>query len=127
MDRREPADYVQLFIGALFALIGEAILSFGFFFAPGWANGWPGGLTIYQVWSTWLTLVLFAMLMTFGLGVVSLACILLCLVPTGQRCAGMALAIGMAIWAVISAVICSHAFSVIYASTFEMWPNGYPG
>ena len=47
-----------VFAGAL------PVLSFPFAFAPGWANGWPGGLTVQEVWSAGMTaivtLVLFA-------------------------------------------------------------------
>ena len=61
--------YGGLCLLALLALGAEVVASFPFFFAPGWANGWPGGLTIYLVWSAWLTVTLFVMLMTCGIGV----------------------------------------------------------
>jgi hypothetical protein len=63
------ASYGPLFAWALFAIGTEILFSFPFFFAPGWANGWPGGLTIYLVWSTWLTATLFIMLMTCGIAI----------------------------------------------------------
>ncbi len=31
----------------------------------------------------------------------------------------------MVIWAILSVATCLWAFSEIYASTLEMWPNGY--
>ena len=69
---QSPSDYGRLCLAALGNIVLEVLVSFPFFFAPGWANGWPGGLTIYQVWSTWLTLTLFVMLTTFGVAVGSL-------------------------------------------------------
>jgi len=127
MSSREPADYGRLCSSALGALVLEVVGSFPFYFAPGWANGWPGGLTIYKVWSTWLTLTLFVMLMTFGVAVGSLVSLLCCLFPRGERYAGNLLGAWMVIWAVLSALTCAWAFRDIYASTLEMWPNGYPG
>jgi hypothetical protein len=102
-------------------------MSFPFFFAPGWANGWPGGLTIYRVWSTWLTITLFVMLMTVGIGAGSLISLLACISPRGRPHAGKVLSTWMVIWAMLCVAFCAWAFSEIYASTLEMWPNGYPG
>jgi hypothetical protein len=122
-----PANYRQLFVLSCAAVGAEAGASFPFFFAPGWANGWPCGLTIYRVWSTWLSITLFVMLMTAGVGVASLISFLACIFPGGRRHAGKVLAILIAIWAILSVTTCSWVFSEIYASTLEMWPNGYPG
>ena len=108
------------------ALLGEAVVSFPFFFAPGWANGWPGGLTIYQVWSTWLIVVLFLMLMTVGVGVGSFVSLLANVFPAVRRHSGSVFGILMAVWSILSVATCSFAFMEIYASTLEMWPNGYP-
>jgi hypothetical protein len=112
---------------ASLALGAELVGSFGFFFAPGWANGWPGGLTIYQVWSTWLTLTVFMFLMTLGVGVGALVGLLCCIVPRGRRHAGTVFRAWIVIWAILSVVTCMWASRGIYASTLEMWPNGYPG
>jgi hypothetical protein len=122
-----PAKYGLLFVVSCSALLAEAVLSFPFYFAPGWANGWPGGLTIYRVWSTWLTITLFVMLMTAGVGVASLISLLACIFPGGSRHSSKVLTILIAIWAILSVTTCSWAFSAIYSSTPEMWPNGYPG
>ena len=95
--------------------------------SPGWANGWPGGLTIYAVWSTWLTVTLFLMLMTVGVGVGSLVSLLANVFPGVRRHTGTVFGILMVVWSIISVGTCSFAFREIYASTLEMWPNGYPG
>ncbi len=103
---------------------GEALGTFGFFFAPGWANGWPG-LTIYQVWSTWLTITLFIMLMTIGVAVGCLIGILAGIFPVTRRCSGSVFGIWMVFWAILSVTTSFWAYRGIYASTLEMWPNGY--
>jgi hypothetical protein len=121
-----PASYGQLFVLACLALVVEAVGSFPLYFAPGWANGWPGGLTIYHVWSTWLTITFFIMLMTIGCGAGSLISLLSCAFPGGRRYAGYTLAGWLFFWTGLSLATCSWAFREIYASTLEMWPNGYP-
>src|SRR4051794_17453738 len=98
------ANYRLLLFLACLALPAEAVVNFPFFFAPGWANGWPGGLTIYQVWSTWLSITLFVMLMTFGLGLGSLISLLFCIFPRGRRHAANALGTWISFWAILSAV-----------------------
>jgi hypothetical protein len=123
----EPVDYGKLFAGALLALGFECVASFPFFFAPGWANGWPGGFTIYEVWSTWLTVTLFVMLITSGVGLGSLVSLFCCVVPRGRRHASVVFSIWTGVWTLLSATACALAFRGIYASTLEMWPNGYPG
>ena len=105
-----PGTFGAIFSHAFLGLGAEVVARFPFFFAPGWANGWPGGLTIYRVWSTWLTVTLFVMLMMCGIGVGSLISLLLCGFPSGRRSAGTALATWIAFWAVLSLVACLRAF-----------------
>jgi hypothetical protein len=122
-----PKTSGAIFFLTFLGLGAEVVVSFPFFFAPGWANGWPGGLSIYRVWSTWFTVTLFVMLMTCGIGAGSLISLLLCGFPSGRRSAATALATWIAFWAVLSLLACLRAFPEIYASTLEMWPHGYPG
>jgi hypothetical protein len=122
-----PAGYSLLLLRACLALGFEALGTFGFFFAPGWANGWPGGLTIYQVWSAWLTVTFFVMLITVGVGVGCLISLLACVFPVARRHSGYVFGTWMVLWAVLSVATSSWAYAKIYASTLEMWPNGYPG
>jgi hypothetical protein len=121
------ANCARLFAIACLVLVAEAVVSFPFFFAPGWANGWPGGLTIYQIWSTWLTITLFFMVMTAGIGVGALISLLACTFSLGRRHSGDVLGVWMIIWTALSLAASFWAFTAIYASTLEMWPNGYPG
>jgi hypothetical protein len=126
--RHPPAAFYRgLFRGALLALGIEIVSSFPLYFAPGWANGWPGGFTIYQVWSTWLTATLFIMLMTSGIAIGSLICLLISVLSGGRRYARVTLVIWIGLWVFLSAVACLRIFPEVYASTREMWPNGYPG
>ena len=126
--RHPPATFYRgLFRGALLALGIEIAGSFPFFFAPGWANGWPGGLTIHRVWSTWLTATLVIMMMTSGIAIGSLICRLIGALPGGRRYAGVALLVWIGLWGLLSAVACLWIFPEVYASTREMWRDGYPG
>jgi len=121
-----PANCARLFAIACLILVAEAVVSFPFFFAPGWANGWPGGLTIHRVWSTWLTITIFVMLVSAGLGLGSLISLVAGAFPLGRRNAREILGTWMVVWTVLCAGTCAWAFMQIYASTLEMWPNGYP-
>jgi hypothetical protein len=123
----DVASYGRLFAWALLALGAEILSGFPFFFAPGWANDWPGGLTIYRVWSTWLTATLFIMLMTSGIAIGSVICLPISALPGGRRYAGITLVVWIGLWSLLSVVVCLKAFPEVYASTLEMWPNGYPG
>jgi len=126
MPPLSPAKCATFFGSACLALFAEAVASFPFYFSPGWANGWPGGFTIYQVWSAWLTLTLFVMMMTIGVGAGSLVSLLACAFSLGRRHSANVLGVWLIIWTVLSLAACSRAFAAIYASTLEMWPTGYP-
>ncbi len=103
---------------------GEVFFGFGLAFNPGWANGWPFGLTIDSVWSTGMSFLFFLMLMTAAIGLGAIA---------GATCArfGVGLRRGRAVYAawlvcfgVLASVASLWAFKVIRASMLEMWPNG---
>ena len=57
-----------VFAGAL------PVMSFPFAFAPGWANGWPGGLTVHEVWSAGMAAVVFLTLFAAAGGVGAAVC-----------------------------------------------------
>jgi hypothetical protein len=125
--RRTPgATYAGLSLIALLCLGSEFILAFPLFFAPGWANGWPGGLTIYQVWSTGMTIAVFVILATLGIALGSLLGFLLCIVAGGRLPVRILLWIWVATWSALSALVCVWVYREIYASALAMWPNGYP-
>jgi hypothetical protein len=119
--------FARLVFGALAALGAELYVGFALGFAPGWANGWPGGLSIYRVWSAGMTAILLMMQMTIGLCIGALIGLLLCRSPAGRRFAGLVFGIWLLTCTALTMLTCSWVYREIYASTLEMWPNGYPG
>ncbi len=120
-----PKAWLEIAGWSLLALASEVFVSFGFAFNPGWANAWPFGFTIYNVWSTGMSIVFFLLLVTAAVGTGAV---------TGAVCShfGVGLRHGRAVfagWLVCSCVLALMAsiwaFREIYASTLEMWPNGY--
>jgi hypothetical protein len=115
----------MLALGALAALGAEFYVGFALGFAPGWANGWPGGLSIYRVWSAGITAVLFAIMVTGGLGLGALICLLLCRFPKGRRHTWLVFTIWLMACTALAMLNCSWCYREVYASALEMWPNGY--
>jgi hypothetical protein len=122
--RLSPPEYVAIISGAAAGVAVEGLMAFSFFFAPGWANGWPGGLTIYVVWSAFMTMVFAAMGMTVGVGMGAFASLLLHAALGGRRAQRLFL-IRVAIWALLVAIGCPWVYRQIHESTLAMWPNGY--
>jgi hypothetical protein len=115
-----------ILLGSLGTGVLECGLGFSLFFAPGWANGWPGGLSIHTVWSSVMTAFLLLFLMTLAVGVGA---------AVGSLCAwrGVGTRYGpwlYAAWLVASAAaaltLSCRIYKDIYASTLDMWPGGYP-
>jgi hypothetical protein len=115
-----------LALGAFVALPVEFVLGFPFLFAPGWANGWPGGLTIYAVWSAGMTAYLFVMMMTAGTAVGATVTFLVCLSSVDRRRVVYGFCVWQGIWTGLTIVTCTMAYRYIYALTLKEWPNGYP-
>jgi hypothetical protein len=101
-------------------------MAFPFFFAPGWANGWPGGFTIYVVWPAFMTAVFAVMGMTVGIGIGAFVGLLLGAALGEPRTQRLFL-IWVVTWALLVAIGSPWVYREIYGSTLEMWPNGYPG
>ncbi len=123
--RLSSADYVATMLGAVAGLVVEGLMAVPFFFAPGWANGWPGGLTIHVVWSAFMTAVLAVMALTVGVGTGAFAGLLLYDGPGGRRAQRLFL-VWVAVWAFLVVIGCPWLYREFYGSTLEMWPNGYP-
>jgi hypothetical protein len=117
-----------IFLGACLACVGEIWFGFGLWFAPGWANGWPGGLSIHTVWSGGMAALLFLMLLTLAVGA---GAVIGSLCTTSERVPRRGLllyAAWLAAGAALALMLSCWAFKAIYASTLAMWPNGYnPG
>jgi hypothetical protein len=64
-----PKVWLAIARAALMALLSGLFLGFGLAFNPVWANGWPFGLSIYAVWSTWMSLVFFLLLFTTAVAI----------------------------------------------------------
>jgi hypothetical protein len=120
-----PRVWLAIAQRSLLALACEVFFGFGFAFNPGWANGWPFGLTIYSVWSTGMSVLFSLLLITASVGLGAI---------TGAVCSSFGIGIrsGRAVYAVWLACNCAPAlagglwaFRRIYASTLQMWPNGY--
>jgi len=108
------------------ALAGELFVGCGFAFNPGWANGWPFGLTIHSVWSAGMSFLLFLILMTAAAGIGAIVGATYSCFGVGFR-HGRAVYVGWLVCCCVLALAASlWAFREIYASTLEMWPNGYP-
>jgi hypothetical protein len=125
MDQPSRGIYAAGFFVALLAFCSEVVCSVPLLFAPGWANGWPGGLTIHQVFSTGMTLVMFVMLMTIGIGAGCGVGFEVCCFRRGRRYAGRVVAVWVVVWAVLTVAACAWGYRQIYASAVEMWPRGY--
>jgi hypothetical protein len=80
----------MLALVAVVSLGYELMAGFALGFAPGRANGWPGGLSIHRVWSAGMTTLFFVIQMTAGVGLGALIGLRLCRWSAGHRFAGMA-------------------------------------
>jgi hypothetical protein len=127
MRSLNAANYGMVALAASGAFGAELVFGFQFWFAPGWANGWPGGFTIYRVWSAGMTAYLFIALMTAGIGSGALIALLLSHFSPVRRRAALAFCAWLVLWTGLTAFTCAIAYCEIYASTLQMWPNGYPG
>ena len=113
---------------SLMALGVEAFVGFGFAFNPGWANGWPLGFTIYSVWSAGMSFLFFLLLSTTAVGMGAATMAACSYFGIGHRHGRAAYAVWLACSFVLALVASLWVFSEIYATTLEMWPNGYnPG
>lgn len=121
-DRVNPFKWWRL---TLPALLLEAWLGFALWFAPGWANGWPFGLTIHTVWSAGMAAIASVMLMTLAAGVGAAACSLLLRHDVEPRHLRRAYRAWLVVWSVAVAIVGILAYRDMYAETLDMWPGGY--
>jgi hypothetical protein len=108
-----------LFLCSLLAVPVGAHLGFGLWFAPGWANGWPG-LPQRVIWPAGLTVVGFLSVLFPLLGLGMLLCSWLC---GNKRQAAR--------WTTGTWVSCAVAFALLvswwvyvamHATAEELWP-----
>lgn len=120
-----PKAWLAIAGWSLLVLEGEGFLGLVLAFSPGWANGWPFRLTIHPVWSTGMSVLLFLLLVTAGVGIGAVACAGCQRFGIGPRRARVLYMIWLACSAILAALASHWAFGVIHASTREMWPDGY--
>jgi hypothetical protein len=125
MQSLQAKTYGMAALGALVMLGAELQVGVQLWFAPGWANGWPGGLSIHRVWSTGMTVIFFVIQMTIGIGLGALIGLFLCRSSPGRRFAGWVFGVWLFTCIALTVLTCAWAYREIYASTLAMWPNGY--
>lgn len=109
---------------AFVAIAVEGFYGFGLWFAPGWANRWPGGLSIHVVWPAGMTAVAAAMLMTAAVGV-GAAVAAGYQSQSGEPPSRLAVRLWLAVATLLTALASAYIFMSLRAETLAMWPNGY--
>jgi hypothetical protein len=120
-----PKAWLSIARWSLLALAGELCAGFGLGFNPGWANRWPFGLTIYSVWSAAMSAVFCLLLITAAAGIGALAGAACSYFDVGLHHGRVVYAGWLACCGALALVAGLWAFREVYASTCEMWPNGY--
>ncbi len=120
-----PKSWLTIFGWSLLALGAEIFFGFGFAFSPGWAEGWPFGLSIYSVWSAGMSFVFFLVLMTASVGIGAMTGAACSNYGVGLRC-GRVVYAGWLMYSCFMALwVALWAFREIFASSLLMWPTGY--
>ena len=113
--------YGTIALGSLVALGPKLFVGFGLGFNPGWANGWPGGLAITEVWPAGMT----AILITGTIGLGALLGLLLSRLATARPYAGIVFLAWLMAGAILAILACISFYQSIHAEALEAWPNGY--
>jgi hypothetical protein len=114
--------YGAVALGAFLALGPELWITFGLWFAPGWANS--RGLTIQWVWPAGLTVCLCLLMITFGTGVGAALGFAMSL-SRQKHHAGSVVVVWRIFWAALKVLSCVLVYRDLHASAVEMFPNGY--
>ena len=102
----------------------EAFFGFGLWFAPGWANEWPGGLPIHLVWPVGMTAVATAILLTMAVGF-GAAVAASHQAESGAPLSGRAARLWVVVAVVSAAIVSPFVFGYFHTAALESWPNGY--
>jgi hypothetical protein len=108
---------------AVAALLVENILGWFLFFSPGWANGFPFGLSFQTVLSIGITGYILLMLMTAVTGVGAIVGFTCTLLRVGWERVGRG-----CIWlwfVVVFLCLSAGIFLLVYLSVWEAFPDGY--
>jgi hypothetical protein len=118
----QPKALYAVLLFSMSALPVEILAAFSLWFSPGWANGWPFGLSRHVVWSSGLALATFAILMTVAAGVGAAGCGLL--LGSQEKAAitwGM-FAAWLLVWMVPAALLCWVIGQELHAAAVQIWP-----
>lgn len=115
------SSWIVLALATLYTLAVEMFMGFGLWFAPGWANGWPGGLSFHVVWSAGMAGIVFLLVVTAAVAMGAV------FVASSDRTEANRRA--FVIWLIIAAIAGLLAswwiYGVCHAMTLRMFPNGY--
>jgi hypothetical protein len=115
MRSQPPESSGGLGLFAFIALVAEVFLGVLFYFAPSWANGLPGGLSIYQVWSAAMTTVKFAVLITIETLAGSLTSLTLCCIGGATKHARHVFCLWIAVLSVAPVTVSFWGYRKNYA------------
>jgi hypothetical protein len=103
----------------------EYILCWLVFFSPGWANGWPFGLSFQAVLSTAITGWISLVLMTASVGAGAIVGFICALLRVGQKHGGQVYRSWL--WFASLVILCLSLwiFANIHAWVWKEFPNGY--
>src|SRR5689334_24587196 len=114
---RQQAD--RLFLSSLLALLVGVFVGCGFWFAPGWAKGWPG-LTQRVVWPAGVTALVFVIGIWLVVGSGAAACSRL---GSGRdQVAPGALAVWLVCGEALVAVVCWWVYRDLDSAVRQLWP-----
>jgi hypothetical protein len=108
----------RLLLFSLVALAGGVYLGFGLWFAPGWANGWPG-LPQREVWPTGLTALAFVVGMCLVIG---FGAAILSRVAKRERAANGAFAVWLLCGLTLVAAGCWWVYQELHSTAVQLWP-----
>jgi hypothetical protein len=113
-------DAIAVLCTSLALLAGDAGLTFGLGFQPGWANGWPG-LSKHSVFATFISTALFVAVVSGASALAAFPCSLLQRLVPRPYVGWGALALGILAAAVLAAILSVHLFPEIRASIANEW------
>ena len=107
------------------ALFAEFFVGALFFFSPGWANGWPFGVSFQLALATGVTIWCAVMLMTAAAGLGAIIGFLCTLFRLGEKRGIRVYCIWLGVAAAITLVVSICIFASTYADALKAFPNGY--
>ena len=120
-----PLGWASKAVFAVTVLFAEYILTWFFFFSPGWANGWPFGIRFHTVLSVALTGWISVILMTALAGVGAIVGFFWALLGLVQKPGSRTYRVWL--WISGGLILCLSIplLGRIHAWTIEVFPNGY--